>query len=156
MEGRGYWIQLSRGLQGLSMTKPKEPPTFDLDGALPTLVSALQTRRVLKKTQLKGFKVPASLQEQVLARLGDSGYEAIKGGVRVPLRVQLENLLTERTVLSGPLGKQLHGATAAECKALLADLARTGRIQLLIRGKVEAITAGEAQVLSREEMRALA
>jgi hypothetical protein len=75
--------------------------------------------------------------------------------VRVPLQLQLETLLNVRTVIVGPLGKHLKGGSPKEYKELLTELARDGRIHLLIRGKVEAITGGDTPVLSREEMRGL-
>lgn len=137
------------------MPKPKLSPVFDLDAAMPAMVSALQARRILKKSELKAFKVPASLQEQVLDRLVAKGFETIKGGVRIPLQLQLETLLQERTVLSGSLGKQLKGCSPRECKDLLNDLAKGGSIHLLVRGKAEAVTGGATPVLSEEEMRAL-
>lgn len=137
------------------MPKPKDTPFFDLDASIPALITALQTRRILKKADLKTFKVPVGLQEQALGRLVGEGFEAIKGGVRVPLQLQLETLLKERTVIVGSLGKHLKGGSPKEYKELLAELARDGRIQPLIRGKVEAITGGATPVLSREEMRDL-
>ncbi len=137
------------------MPKPKLSPVFDLDAAMPAMVSALQTRWILKKSELKAFKVPAGLQEQVLDQLVVKGFEAIKGGVRMSLQLQLEALLHERTVLSGSLGKHLKGGSPKEYKALLNDLAKEGSIHLLVRGKAEAVTGGATPVLSQEEMRAL-
>lgn len=137
------------------MPKPKDTPVFDLDAAMPALVSVLQTRRMLKKSELKAFQVPTGLHQQVLDRLVGTGFEGIKNGVRVPLRLQLITLLQERMLVSGALGKHLKGGSPKEYKVLLNDLAKEGSIHLLVRGKVEAVTGEETPVLSREAMRAL-
>jgi len=137
------------------MPKRKEIPAFDLEAVFPAMAGALQSRRVLKPADLRRFKVPPELQELVLGRFVAEGFEAIPGGVRVPLRLQLEALLRERPVLSASLGKLLKGGSAAEYRNLLDELARASRIRRLVRGKAEAITGMATPVLDRDEMRAL-
>jgi hypothetical protein len=137
------------------MPKRKDTPAFDLEAEVPAMVGALQSRRVLKPADLKRFKVPPELQGQALGRLVAEGFEAIPGGVRVPLRLQLATLLRERPVLSASLGKLLKGGSATEYRNLLDELARTSQIQRLVRGKAEAVTGMATPVLARDEMRAL-
>ena len=137
------------------MPKPKDTVAFDMEAAIPAMVATLRMRLVLKKSDLKVFQVPAAVQEQVLSRLAQEGFETIKNGVRVPLRLQLETLLQERNVLEGPIGRYLKGGTPKLYRELLNDLAREGSIHLLIRGKAEAVTGRNTPVLGREELRAL-
>ena len=137
------------------MRKSKIVPCFELEAALPALVTALRTRLVLKQAQLKTLKVPAPFLEPVLARLVQEGFEPIVGGVRVPLSSQLEALLASRTVISGPLGKLLKGGSPKEYKELVLAQARAGGLRLLVRGKAEAIAGRQAKVLAPEAMRAL-
>lgn len=137
------------------MTQAKVAPPFDPESALPSLIKALRARGVLKKADLKALKVPTPDQDRVLGRLEGEGFEAVKGGVRVPLSLQIMTLVQERGVLGWPLGKQVKGATPRECKAAVMDLAREGSVHLLVRGKVEAIAGRDTPALGRDEMRAL-
>lgn len=137
------------------MASPKVIPPFALEEALPFLVLAAGERGVLKKPALKALQVPAAFQDQVLGRLEAEGFEAVPGGVRVPLAHQLQRLVQARGVVGWPLGPLLKGATPAQAKAALLDLARKGAVRLLVRGKAEAVAGPDAAVLDREELRAL-
>lgn len=137
------------------MAKPKATPPFDLESSIPAMVNALQACGALKKTELKAFMVPPALQEAVLARLVAAGFEPMTAGVRVPLRQQLQQLLRQRPVLGWPPGKLLKGGTPKEYKALASELARAGELQLLVRGKAEAVAGPEVPALTREELRTL-
>ena len=137
------------------MAKPKPAPPFDLEHSIAALVEAIPARGFLKTTELKKFMVPPEHQGAVLERLAAEGFEPMTGGVRVPLRRQLETLLQARGVLAWPPGRLLKGGTPKEYKALATDLARAGSLHLLVRGKAEAVAGPEVEVLSREEMQTL-
>ena len=137
------------------MPKAKTQPVFVLEASLPALTAALELHGVLKASDLKKLKVPVESQSQVLSRLVEAGFEPMPGGVRIPLRRQLTNLLEARGVVGGPLGKLLKGSTPQEAKDLVQALAREGRLHLVVRGRVEAIASAGTPVATREELRAL-
>jgi hypothetical protein len=137
------------------MAKPAGVLEFDPEAVVPDLVKAAAARGLLRKADLKAFQVPVPWRQKVLDRLQAEGLEPVKGGVRVPLRAQILELVRERKVVTWPPRGLVRGGTARECRAALLDLARAGQVRLLVRGRAEAVAAPAVAVLEREELRAL-
>jgi hypothetical protein len=129
----------------------------DLDQLEPALREALSRQRLFRATDLTRAGVPRAQHGDAIARLRAAGFEAVKSGVRVPLRRQLEFLLHEREILPlAQLGKALRGVTQKEAKSEAESLAREGRARIAIRGKIEVLVAEKVKTLSREQLATLA
>lgn len=129
---------------------------IDLESVLPSLREQVRQKGLLKTADVKKAGVPAAQVAPALARLEAEGFEAIKAGVRIPLRSQITSLLADRQIVPvSQLGKLLRGGTPKDVKAATAGLLAEGGAQFVLRGAVEALCAPHIPTLSRERLESL-
>ncbi|HEY6912657.1 MAG TPA: hypothetical protein VI356_24960 [Myxococcales bacterium] len=129
----------------------------DLDQLEPRLREQLVQQGLLRATELTRAGVPRAQHAEAIARLRAAGFEALKSGVRVPLRRQIEKLLGERQLIPlAQLSRALKGTTQKEARAEAENAVREGAARIAIRGKIEVLAALPVKTLSREQLSALA
>ncbi len=99
----------------------------------------------------------AGIRTSVIERLIGEGYEKTKTGVRVKPELQGQQLARSgHAVAVGDLRKRLGGVSATEAKKIAQQLARSGAMHLVYRGKVPTLVPPSERVLEREALMALA
>jgi hypothetical protein len=98
------------------------------------------------------------VQAELFDALARRGLERTARTVRVPLREQVAAIIElDQPIATTALRKQLKGVTsAAELKLVLADLVRSRRAALVVRGGVEHVARVSDALLSREQLAELA
>src|SRR5712691_6817616 len=123
----------------MAPSKRRVATPVDFGAVLPRVAEILRVEKVLNASGLSRNGIPKAQQPQAIDRLVERGFERSgKSGVRVKVRAQLLDLLSERgTVPLKGIARATRGAVQKEAKAAAEALAREGAARIAVRGKVE-------------------
>jgi RNA-binding protein YhbY len=141
----------------MAPSKRRVATPVDFGAVLPRVAEILRVEKVLNASGLSRNGIPKAQQPQAIDRLVERGFERSgKSGVRVKVRAQLLDLLSERgTVPLKGIARATRGAVQKEAKAAAEALAREGAALIAVRGKVEVLVASSTPALSRAEVQSL-
>src|SRR5687768_8952559 len=107
------------------------------DGLVTDVEAAVRASGALPLARLTKVRLTRRAQALLHEALARRGLERTGRAARVPLREQVANAIAGGPVAMAALRKAMRGMSgAAELKVVIADLVRTGRAQIVMRGGV--------------------
>lgn len=133
------------------MPKRKAEPVR-LEDVVAAARRTIEERGAVKHTAIK----PPAARSEVVARLGQLGFEVTRTVVRRPLAEQLRDLLASGVqVPLTALKSTIAGATSAEAKAAALTLVRQQAATIVWRGRAQVFASPDVDALQREELQAI-
>jgi len=125
-------------------------PSVDIDSVLAGLKQRLERDGAVKRSEIK----PKALQEKLILRLVEHGFEVGKTCVRRPLQAQLADALSHAALIPVTgLASHVAGASSTELKAAIAQAVGAGKVRRALRGTAEVLCGPEVRVLDGEQLR---
>lgn len=148
-----YSTRAQRVLFDAMGTRRKVDLTEQLEAAVAGARAVLATKGMATGAQLGA----PGVRPQVVQRLCSEGYEPTAKGVRVALDAQYLALMADGKPLPlTELKKRLKGASANDAKELVAELRRTSRAKVIVRGKQQCLVPAGERVIEGGTLKAIA
>lgn len=124
-----------------------------LEAAVASARTLLEAKSMATGAQLGA----AAVRPQVVQRLCGEGYEPTSKGVRVALAVQFGKLSAQgRPIPVADLKKRLKGASAKDLQEFVAELRRTSKVKLVLRGKQPCLVSTSEHVVEPRALETIA
>lgn len=126
------------------------------DGLVDEVEAAVRRAGAVPLARLTRMRLSRRAQDLLHDQLARRGLERTGKAVRVPVREQVLSALDGGPIATGALRKRVRGlAGAGELAVALADLVRSGRAAIAMRGGVEHVAPPSGEVLSAAELAAM-